>query len=43
MVWYTLQQRVFLYVTLEKYGSVRSVGENFVMKEFPADKQLTFW
>jgi hypothetical protein len=47
MVSYILEQRVFLYATYVKYGSARSVDENFdvnfVMKEFPADKQFIIW
>jgi hypothetical protein len=44
MVRYTLEQRVFLFDTYIKYGLLESVGKNFdvnfVMKEFPADKQF---
>jgi hypothetical protein len=49
MVRYTLEQRVFVYDTYVKYGSagMESVGENFdvnfVVEEFPADKQFTIW
>jgi hypothetical protein len=47
MVWYTLEQRVFLYDTCVKYNLLESVGENFdvnfVMKEFTADKQFKIW
>jgi hypothetical protein len=47
MVPYIVEQRVFLYDTYMKYVSLESVGENFdvnfVMKEYPADKQFTIW
>jgi hypothetical protein len=43
MVRYTLEQRVFVYDTYVKYGLLESVGENFVVKAFPADKQFTIW
>jgi hypothetical protein len=47
MVRYTLEQHVFVYDTYVKYGLLESVGENFdvnfVVKEFPADKQFTIW
>jgi hypothetical protein len=47
MVRYTLEQRVFLYYTYVKYDLLETVGEkfdvNFVMKEFPADKQFIIW
>jgi hypothetical protein len=42
MVQYTLHQRVFMYDT-SNTDLLESVGENFVMKEFPADKQFTIW
>jgi hypothetical protein len=32
--------RVFLYDTYVKYDLLEIVGENFVMKEFPVDKNL---
>jgi hypothetical protein len=47
MARYTLEQCVFLYNTYVKYGSVESVSKNFdvnfMMKEFPADKQFIIW
>jgi hypothetical protein len=47
MVRNTLEQRVFPYDTYVKYNLLESVGEkfdvNFVMKEFPADKQFIIW
>jgi hypothetical protein len=45
MVRYTLEQRIFLYDNHVKYDLLESVGENFdvnfVIKEFPGDKQFT--
>jgi hypothetical protein len=47
MAHYTLEQCVFLYDTYVKYDLLESVGENFdvnfMMKEFPADKQFIIW
>jgi hypothetical protein len=47
MVQYTLDQPVFLHGTYVKYGSARkcskNVDANFVVKEFPVDKQFTIW
>jgi hypothetical protein len=43
MVRYTLEQRVFLYVTHVKYDLLESVDVNFVIKEFSADKESTIW
>jgi hypothetical protein len=47
MVRYSLGQHVFLYDTYVKYGSAKNVSGtfyvNFMMKEFPADKQFTIW
>jgi hypothetical protein len=44
MVRYTLEQRVFLYVTHVNTDRLENVDENFdanfVMTEFPADKQF---
>jgi hypothetical protein len=41
MMRYISEQRVFLYVTYVKYGE--NFYLNFVMKEFPAHKQVTIW
>jgi hypothetical protein len=42
MMWYTLEQLVFLYDTYVKYRFLESAGKNFnvnfMMKEFLADK-----
>jgi hypothetical protein len=43
MVRCTLAHRVVLYDTYLNYGSVRKCRLNFMMKEFPADKQFTVW
>jgi hypothetical protein len=47
MVQYTLEQRVYLYDTYVKYGSARKrrrkFDVNFMMEEFPVDKQFTVW
>jgi hypothetical protein len=47
MVRYVLEQRVFLYDNYVKCGSARKCWRkfrpNFVMKEFPAEKQFTIW
>jgi hypothetical protein len=44
VVRYAFGQRVFLYDAYVKYDQLESVGENsdvnFVMKGFPAEKQL---
>jgi hypothetical protein len=41
---YTLEQHAFLYDTYVKCGSVgENFDINFVMKEFPRDKQFIIW